>query len=156
MKDLEEYLFGAGQTIKNEQAARLLFPDAYGVNDKKYPVGSLEYFAEYEQKNTGRGSFWNMSDMHSKGNMTKIKYVNRGYKLMINNVDGWCFINDDAIINYTDIKYTEKDIKLSKYRYGSHWYAKIDKIDVCIDGVSKWNTEEFARRNAVEFLKTLN
>ena len=51
--------------------------------------------------------------------------------------------------------YTEDDIKLLKWASGAHWYAKISRIDVVVDGEAKWNSKIVAQRKAEDFLKTL-
>jgi hypothetical protein len=110
------------------------------------------------QEKTGRGAIHWMADFESKTRLAMIKYVSKGYSLMVNEKGGWCLLNDDSDIEWlTPRSYSEKDIKLSKFRYGSHWYAKIRNIDVVDEiGNVKWNTEEMAMQKAKEYLKTLN
>jgi len=57
----------------------------------------------------------------------------------------------------TDEKYSEKDISVSQWTYGNHYYAKIGKWDVVDEeGNTKWNTKQEAQRQAKIFLEQLN
>jgi hypothetical protein len=49
---------------------------------------------------------------------------------------------------------SEKDIKISKWPNGTHYYAKIGNQDVVDDkGNVKWNTVEQAKKEAVKYLR---
>ena len=50
--------------------------------------------------------------------------------------------------------YTEEDIKIIQWRKGTHYYAKIGREDVEINGAIKWDTWEEAYNKALEYLKS--
>jgi len=53
-------------------------------------------------------------------------------------------------------EYTVDDIKISKWDGGSHYYAKIGRMDVTdADGNVKWNTHKEAKRHALVFFENL-
>jgi len=54
-------------------------------------------------------------------------------------------------------KYTEKDIKISRWEGGRHYYAKVGNIQVKdeFDNI-KWSSYDIAYTYALEFLKKLN
>lgn len=49
-------------------------------------------------------------------------------------------------------EYTDKDIKVTKWPGGSHYYARVGGIDVEIDGITKWHTYMSAYNSAKEFI----
>jgi len=52
--------------------------------------------------------------------------------------------------------YSEKDIRITKWPGGSHYYAKIGKMDVIDEhGNQKWNTHAYAMNAALKELKNL-
>ena len=63
---------------------------------------------------------------------------------------------DDDVIE-PHVEYTEQDIKITRWRGGNHYYAKVGHIDVEDDfGKVKWNTEKQAREMAVKYMHDLN
>lgn len=52
--------------------------------------------------------------------------------------------------------YTLDDIRIMQWQGGVHYYAKIGNLDVYIDGKTKWNTHEMARKKAEEYFYKLN
>lgn len=83
-----------------------------------------------------------------------IKWVYNGYSIMINEVGGWCLLNIDSKIEWLgEKKYSESDIKITQFRHGDHYYAKIGKIDV-VDSIGdvKWDTYNKAYKKAKQFL----
>ena len=81
-----------------------------------------------------------------------------GKTLAVNNVGGYFSIPDDGIVEMvTDVVYTEKDIKVTKFDGGKHYYATVGGHEVYdTDGDRKWNTELYAYGEAVKFIKILN
>jgi len=89
----------------------------------------------------------------------QVKHLLQGDKLVINQNGGYFPIKPTQEYKCTIIankQYTESDIKVSKWQHGSHYYAKIGKIDV-IDkiGNTKWNTRQGAKQAAIQYLKKL-
>lgn len=52
-------------------------------------------------------------------------------------------------------EYPIDEIKLSQWKNGIHWYAKVGNLDVVIDNEQKWDTKEKAKEKAYEFIKQL-
>jgi len=82
-----------------------------------------------------------------------------GDKIAINpiNMVSYFTPSKDAKIKIISEKevYTVDDIRIISWDGGTHFYAKIDLIDVVIDGEQKWNTEKEAKDKANEFLNNL-
>lgn len=49
--------------------------------------------------------------------------------------------------------YNKDDVKIEKWPGGVHWYVKVGNISLEIDGKSKWNTYDAAKRASVKFLE---
>jgi len=54
-----------------------------------------------------------------------------------------------------DKMFTEKDIKISRWSGGKHWYAKVGPFDVRFNNEYKWFSEETAHKKALKFLEEL-
>lgn len=52
-------------------------------------------------------------------------------------------------------EYTAKDIKVTRWPGGKHYYAKIGGVEVEINGKTKWNTAKMAETEAKKFLRNL-
>jgi hypothetical protein len=82
-----------------------------------------------------------------------------GNTLVINpfNFVSWFVLPKNAEVEIISEKetYTKDDIRLFRFPNGGHWYAKISKIDVVVNGEQKWNARYIAQQKAEEFLKTL-
>jgi hypothetical protein len=117
-------------------------------------VGVSEMFSE--AKNCG--SLIALADLMGQTKTDMIKLVLEGKNLAINNVGGYFPIPNDAKIEIVkDFKYSEKDIRLTQYEGGKHWYAMIGDIEVTDEyGDKKWNTSTYANSIALKFLKNLN
>ena len=44
------------------------------------------------------------------------------------------------------------DVKFIMWNGGKHWYAKIGKLDVVVNGIQKWNTKEEATKAAKQYI----
>ena len=53
----------------------------------------------------------------------------------------------------TKERYTLDDIRVMRFPDGVHWYAKIGRIDVVIDGEQKWDLKFVAQQKAEQYLK---
>lgn len=105
---------------------------------------------------TGKGSIYAIAELGQQKKEAILKLILRGYKVVINSRGGYFELCQDDIIE-PHIEYTEKDIKISKWRGGSHYYAKVGHIDVEDEfGNVKWNTEKRAREMAIKYMHDLN
>jgi hypothetical protein len=93
----------------------------------------------------------------------KVKLILLGYTLLLTSslsymlLDGFEIIDtiEKDILDFNLSKFTEDDIKITQWKFGDHYYAKIGKYDVVIDNEQKWNTFEEAYNKALQYLKTL-
>ena len=78
-------------------------------------------------------------------------YINRngGYHMRTSGDIEYAFVHRDKIIFP---EYTKKEIKISKFPYGQHYYAHIGDLEVRDGDTIKWNTYEEAYRQAEKFL----
>lgn len=78
-------------------------------------------------------------------------YVNRagGYHSFYSKAEEYAVVHRKEIV-FPD--YNKKDIKISKFPYGNHWYAHIGDLEVKDGNTIKWNTYEEAYKKAEEFL----
>lgn len=93
-------------------------------------------------------------------------WANRTCPLAVNPTAGFCPMSpslfkilktkESDVLDMPFELYDETDIKITRWPDGSHYYAKIDSIDVVVKGDVKWNTYDEAEKHAKEYMKTLN
>lgn len=70
--------------------------------------------------------------------------------------DRFCTIIDeietDTLIFPNMDRPTIDDVKFIMWDGGKHWYAKIGKLDVVVNGIQKWNTKEEATKAAKQYI----
>ena len=78
-------------------------------------------------------------------------YVNRagGYHGYYKKAKEYAVVKSDKLI-FPD--YRKNDIKITKFPYGNHYYAKVGSTEVRDGDVIKWNTYEEAYRQAEKYL----
>jgi len=156
-KDLNEYHFTVKMGIdKNIMEDALLAADP----DHKPIFEATKQLLMVEEL-TKKGALQISADWSSRGFMSKFKFIAQGIPVIINDVGGFMLLTDDVEItdeimapSMVRPKFTEDDIKVSKFRGGSHWYARLSWLDVEIDGRVKWSSAEAARKAALKFLDT--
>lgn len=106
----------------------------------------------------GEGDLRVLCDLTGSVSASRLKYVCRGHKLAINHNGGYFLIPDDAKIERLEkYKYTEKDIKITKFEGGRHWYASVGGVEVVDETFGRrFNTYEYAYKKAIELMKRLN
>ena len=113
-----------------------------------------------ENKEDREPMLFNLKLLHANILSGQLKYLLDGCKLVINKSGGYFPIKTDQKYEVVEIgndNYIEKDIKINKWWGGSHYYAKVGKIDVIDDdGNVKWNTEKRAREIALKYMHDLN
>lgn len=101
-----------------------------------------------------------LKTLHGNVLSNQLKNILNEEKLVINKNGGYFLIKKNQeykTYNTSNNRYTEENIKINKWYGGSHFYAKIDDLDVVDDdGNVKWNTEKRAREVALKFIQTLN
>ncbi len=111
------------------------------------------------------GEHWLVTSTRVENDVYKAKanlIIERG-RIYVNS-SGGCFPHSDSIeiMEEKEVKglvwpiYSIKDIIVKKWRNGTHWYAKIGKMDVVIDGEQKWDTYKEAYSEALKFFETEN
>jgi len=105
---------------------------------------------------TGQGSLFNILDLSQKIKKAQLKLILNGYKIVINSKGGYFELSKNDEIEILS-KYIKDDIKITRWRNGKHFYAKIGHIDVIdeFDNV-KWNTEKKAKDVAIKYMEKLN
>lgn len=151
--------------------------------NNKFILSEAEIKDRHERKYTGHDAtlltsiaeVWNVSDieplsleekllrsklMHGQILSDQLKDICNGYCLVINEKGGYFKIKsvDDIEIITSEVKeFTAKDIKITRWPNGKHFYAKIKNIDVIDeDGNVKWNSHYIAQCEAEKYLKRLN
>ena len=159
MNDLQEYIETFVNGKAKEQAKKLIDRSLIKVRRGyvPHPDDRVIDICETLSLHTGKGSIKILSELIGGRNTDMIKFVARGKKLAVNFMGGYFPIPDDAIVEILkDLKYTEKDIRISKFSGGRHYYAKIADIEVMdFEGDRKWNTPEHAKIVAKIFLNNL-
>jgi len=110
-------------------------------------------------KCTGKGGIYLLAQLAGECYKQQMTLILAGAKLCINNKGGYFPLSKDAEIIplETQFKYTVKDINVTKYDAGKHYYATVGGIPVIdADNDSKWNTYEFAEETAIKFMNKLN
>ncbi|MHA1437905.1 MAG: hypothetical protein ACTSPD_10040 [Promethearchaeota archaeon] len=119
------------------------------------------FFTNNNNRKTVIDDMFHLSDTFCR---PKINAILNGEKILINRTTmGFTYYNKKhhSIIEkqktnqfiFPNEKYTEKDIRIIKWENGTHYYAKIGRIDVFIDGEQKWDTKKEAQEKALKFLK---
>lgn len=97
--------------------------------------------------------------LHTTVLKNQIEDLTNGKILAINSKGGYMAIKptDDAKIEFLNVKYTDADIKVTKYPGGNHFYSKVRNIDVVdSNGKAKWNTYKYAYEQSMKFVVELN
>lgn len=84
-----------------------------------------------------------------------IQYLSKDMTVLIDNpsIEIIDSIEKDEIY-YPDIEWSLSNVRYIKWDGGSHWYAKIDKIDIVDNnGNQKWNTKQEAENAAKWFIE---
>lgn len=103
------------------------------------------------------------TNLESQVMQGKLKQLLNGRTLYLREIGSYMIDSKDFIITNRMVSetlvypgYTKDDIKIKKWQGGSHYYAKIGKMDVVDkDGNQKWNTHERAMEIALKELETL-
>jgi hypothetical protein len=155
IKELGDYLIEEREPKHVDQLKQFLENDSANT-PIDFTKCKLESYADFMQKKTGRGAIHYIADIESKTRLSMIKWVSKGFSIIINQVGGWCLLEKDAKIDWIEEKpLSVEDIRILRFKNGTHYYAKIKNIDVVIDGEQKWNSEIEARENAKKFLLEL-
>lgn len=154
MDDLYEYF----ETISAErvkEAAKDILETAKTGNHNKTRLGG---FTKLMSEHTDQGEIYTLCDIVGRVQATQIMKVAQGIKLAINLSGGYFPIPEDAEIQIMPThKYTEKDIKITKFDGGKHYYATIGGVEVVDEwGDKKWNTYNYAEIIAKKYLDDLN
>lgn len=125
-------------------------------NETDTNISNIEKYALLMQEKTGRGGIHFIADMESKTRTAMTKYTCMGFTLMVNNAGGWCLVDKSAVIDRIESRKPNiSDIKLSRFKNGKHWYARVGFVNVEVDGEYKWNARWVAQKKAEEFLSKM-
>ena len=159
MNDIQEYI--ENQTGRKVEVMKKLIERTKTKVEKGYvnhPDDLLVARMEDLSHIIGGGSVWNFANTTGQKEAAMIIYVAKGKKLAVNHVGGYFPIPEDAMIkSINKVVYTEKDIKITKFEGGRHFYATIAGVEVLDEfGGRKWNTYQYAEEMAIKFLSNLN
>lgn len=89
------------------------------------------------------------SEKLSKAIESKVKQLALHGRILINKNDGYFVWTDDLVVLETKEdkrfpQYIIKDVQVSKWPEGIHWYITVDGKSVIIDGIEKWKSEKDA------------
>lgn len=154
MEDLYEYLETLGTTRIKEAAQDILHSAKTGSHNTTRIGGFSQTMSNY----SGKGAIHILCDVMGRVQATQIMKVAHGIKLAINPSGGYFPIPENAKIELIPVfKYTEKDIKITKFDGGKHYYATIGGLEVVDQwGDKKWNTYAYAEQIAKKYLVNLN
>ena len=112
----------------------------------------------YNNKYRGKKSAFELICVYSKkAAESHIEYLLKGYYLLFNRLGGWHWDNDQTYmyIHKKDLvfpEFSEKDIRITKFPYGRHYYAYIGMTEVKDGDEIKWNTYEEAYKRAKAYI----
>jgi hypothetical protein len=154
MEDLYEY-FETLATTRVKEAAQDILETAKTGSHNRTRIGA---FAQTMQNHTGQGAIHVLCEVAGRVQATQIMKVAQGIKLAVNPSGGYFTIPENAKIEQIPMfKYTEKDINITKFDGGKHYYATIGGLEVVDEwGDKKWNTYAYAEQIAKKYLKNLN
>lgn len=137
-----------GHAIVNEVTGRL------------NPYHSLYSAAEALAKSHNISVVEAMCSLADSMTERQLAEINSGKELWFNDRGGWNYgLKNISAVVYRDKilfpNYTEKDIRISKWGDGQHYYAKVGELEVkeIINGetVMKWNTRNEAYKKALAY-----
>jgi len=154
MEDLYEY-FETIATTRVKDAAQDILETAKTGGHNRTRIGG---FAQTMANHTNQGAIMVLCDLVGKVQASQIMKVAQGIKLAINPGGGYFPIPENAKVKKIAVcKYTEKDINITKFDGGKHYYATIGGAEVIDEwGDKKWNTYEFAEKTSKKYLEILN
>ena len=145
--------------MMKESATSLLHRGMALKNNEKIDKESNDIVKAIEKTDNGKGLIYQQSEMMASYMINQDKAIDDGLYVIINPINKLSYFTakreDVVITNTKKVKYSIDDIIIKQWKGGTHWYAKIDNIDVVIDGEQKWNAMWVAKEKAIEFLKTL-
>jgi len=158
--DLIDYFDEKLRGMQKESAVEIIQRARSRVRNEFVPhtIDVITHATELKTETTGRGCIWNQAVIMADLQNQMINYISQGKRIAIspfNGVSHFTLPSDAEVEILPDVKYTKDDIKVSKYPYGCHWYARIANIDVVISNQNKWHSEVLAYSKAREFLLTL-
>lgn len=105
----------------------------------------------------GEGELISLISITSNVQQAQLRHLLLGKTIVINPSGGWMTLSAGDILEDVKKEYTPKDINITKYDNGRHYYATVGGISVKDeDGASKWNTHDYAYNVSLKFLEDLN
>lgn len=154
LEDYNEYIeLSFDVEIEDSQREIITKIKDHGLGHCTHDLGEV---GETISNITGKGAIYAVAELGQQKKEAILKLILKGYKVVINSRGGYFELCDNDIIE-PHIEYSEQDIKITRWRGGKHYYAKVGHIDV-EDGFGnvKWNTETRAREIALKYMYDLN
>lgn len=153
----------------HEFSKKFLHGDAAGdteaLNEHMCSVGGFTTAAWMTAKSAGIAPVYVSRNMAFDLLKNRIKYFSEGGHVFYGK-DGLRNIAMDSrystivdecytdTIEFPDFKRpTLADVKYTMWDGGRHWYAKVEKLDVVVDGVQKWNSKSETVAAAKRFIE---
>jgi hypothetical protein len=146
--------YGMTKEIARELVDRVQLSE----KNQKVPDPTNKYIEQIEeiQKIHGHGIIYTECLIMGEYQTNLIDCINKNRIIAINPYNGISFFTLSNNGTYTvtgNIEYTKDDIRVLRFPDGHHWYAKLGKMDVVIDGEQKWNARWVAQQKAEQFLE---
>lgn len=160
MDELYEFFENSLQKIQEKSLTKLIDRSCRRIKGEfvGHPDDILVSTSEKMSQISGKGCLYTHTEMFENVYSLMINKVSKGEYLAINPntlISYFSFNPEIAEIEYISENdcYTKDDIKVFRWDNGIHWYAKVDKYDVVINGEQKWNSKLKAKQKAEEFLE---
>ena len=146
---------------KNKTGSKYGHAIVKGINGEENPYQQLYDAAEVYARNRNVSVVQGMSMLADSMTDKQVDAISAGHILWFNEKGGYNYGLDRYVpaTVYRDKllfpNYTKKDIRVSRWGGGQHYYAKVGEIEVkeYIDGeiIMKWNTYEEAYEKALMY-----
>ena len=102
-------------------------------------------------------SFFNgMNRLFDRVVKNQLEAIRKYGRIYIRSIGSYSSCGEDYLVmdEYVsnEIIYPEEKVRFLQWPGGRHWYAKIGKTDIIVDGEQKWNTKSAAERAAKRFM----
>lgn len=133
------------------------------VNALFHKTTSLSSIVEMMSKASGDSLAISLCKIVDQREKAQLKVLDEGNTLYINPNGSWCCdFPETPIYDIIDIAESEElifpDVIFSNVRYiqwnnGFHWYAKVNTLDIVVDGEQKWNSKEEAEEAVKRYFR---
>ena len=152
-----------GLTKEYMQMKTMEKPGSHYASEVQWGIDFTLHYYDQNSKNKKRTSIIDDSNiLHNKFIEPVIKlYLRDGALLAWQNmfslapISGYKYLKTITkdTLKFPETSYTEKDIKITQWKGGTHYYAKVGSTEIEHNGEKKFNTYEEANKYAKKFIK---